>query len=87
MTAKINLDERIFWDVDFTAINYHNDAKFVIERVFGRGDVADIRSTRRYYGDDVIIGVLLQAKYIPINRLHLISAIYNKPLTDFSHNN
>ncbi len=36
-------DRRIFWDVDFEKIDYDGRAAFVIERVFERGDVDDIR--------------------------------------------
>ena len=47
-------DKRIFWDVHFDKIDYDAKAAFVIERVFERGDVQDIRNCRRYYGDDKI---------------------------------
>jgi hypothetical protein len=56
---KPTFNRRIFWDVNFDAINYNKSARFVIERVFERGDVEDIRECRRYYGDDKIADVLL----------------------------
>ena len=37
-------DKRIFWDVDFENLDYDKKARFVIERVFERGDVPDIRT-------------------------------------------
>lgn len=55
-------DKRIFWDVRFENIDYDKKAIFVIERVFERGDVEDIRQCRRYYGDDKVSEVLLNAK-------------------------
>jgi hypothetical protein len=76
-------NRRIFWDVDFDAIDYDKNAKFVIERVFERGDVEDIRQCRRYYGDDKVADVLLNAKYLPERRLHLAAAVINKPITEF----
>ena len=36
-------NKRIFWDVNFEQIDYDAKANFVIERVFERGDVEDIR--------------------------------------------
>lgn len=39
--------KRIFWDVNFEQIDYDAKANFVIERVFERGDVEDIRQCRR----------------------------------------
>lgn len=76
-------NRRIFWDVDFDAIDYDKNAKFVIERVFERGDVEDIRQCRRYYGDNKVADVLLNAKYLPERRLHLAAAVIDKPITEF----
>lgn len=45
-------EKRIFGDVNFEKIDYDAKANFVIERVFERGDVEDIRQCRRYYGDE-----------------------------------
>jgi hypothetical protein len=39
--------KRIFWDVHSENIDYAAIASFVIERVFDRGDVPDIRNCRR----------------------------------------
>lgn len=76
-------DKRIFWDIDFETLDYNLKATFVIERVFERGDVEDIRNCRRYYGDDKVSQVLLNAKYLPEHRIHLASAVINKPLQEF----
>lgn len=76
-------NKRIFWDVDFENIDYDTKARFVIERVFERGDVDDIRNCRRYYGDEKVTEVLLNAKFLPETRMYLASAVINKPLKDF----
>ena len=76
-------DKRIFWDVNFDALDYDGKASFIIERVFERGDVEDIRQCRRYYGDEKIINALLNAKYLPKERLHLVSAIFDQSIESF----
>lgn len=76
-------DSRIFWDVDFAKIDYDVKFRFVIERVFERGDVQDIRNCRRYYGDEKVTEVLLNAKFLPETRMYLASAVINRPLKDF----
>ena len=58
------LQKRIFWDVDFNSIDYNQSQRFVIERVFERGDVEDIREVRRYYGDDAVKEALMNAKWL-----------------------
>jgi hypothetical protein len=77
------LNKRIFWDVNFEHIDYDAKANFVIERVFERGDVEDIRQCRRYYGDEKVTTVLLNAKYLPLQTIHFASAIIGKPLNEF----
>jgi hypothetical protein len=76
-------NKRIFWDVNFEKLNYDLRASFVIERVFERGDVDDIRNCRRYYGDEKVTEALLKAKYLPEHRIHLASAIIDKPMIEF----
>jgi hypothetical protein len=85
MNAKIKpiFAKRIFWDVNFEQLDYDAKANFVIERVFERGDVDDIRQCRRYYGDEKVTDALLKAKFLPLHTLHFASAVIDKPLDDF----
>jgi hypothetical protein len=76
-------NKRIFWDVDFEKLDYDKKANFVIERVFERGDVDDIRQCRRYYGDEKVKEVLLNTKFLPEHRIYLASAIIDKPIEEF----
>ena len=81
--AKPIFEKRIFWDVNFETLDYDAKANFIIERVFDRGDVQDIRNCRRYYGDEKVTEVLLNAKFLSESSLHLASAVILRPLTDF----
>lgn len=81
--AKPIFHRRIFWDVDFDKLDYEKKSSFVIERVFERGDVEDIRQCRRYYGDEMITDVLLNAKYLPLTSIYLASAVIDKPIEEF----
>ena len=83
LKEKPTFHPRIFWDVDFAKLDYDAKANFVIERVFERGDVEDIRACRRYYGDEHVTTALLNAKYLPERRLYLASAVIAKPLNKF----
>ena len=77
------LQERIFWDVNFDHLDYHHKASFIIERVFDRGDVEDIRQCRRFYGDEKIKVVLTNAKWLPLRSITLACAILSNKLTDY----
>ena len=76
-------NKRIFWDVVFENIDYDKKANFVIERVFERGDVPDIRNCFKYYGVEKVTEALLNAKFLPENTMYLASAAIDKSLTDF----
>jgi len=76
-------EKRIFWDVDFGKLDYDAKANFVIERVFERGDVEDIRQCRRYYGEEKVKTALLTAKFLPLQTIHFASAIIDKPIEEF----
>ena len=81
--AKPIFHRRIFWDVNFDMLDYDLRANFVIERVFERGDVDDIRNCRRYYVDEKVTEALLNAKFLPETRMYLASVDINRPLKDF----
>ncbi len=76
-------NRRIFWDVDYEALDYNNKAAFIIERVFERGDVPDIRACRRYYGDEKIREVLTNAKWLSLQTIYFACALLNNELTDY----
>ncbi len=75
--------KRIFWDIDTDKLDYDKKSSFIIERVFERGDVEDIRMCRRFYKDERIETVLLNAKYLPEKRLNIASAVIRKPVNLF----
>ncbi len=81
--AKPVFQKRIFWDVNFENIDYDAKANFVIERVFERGDVDDIRQCRRYYGDEKVRVALTNAKWLSLQTIYLASAVLMNELTDF----
>ncbi|TAF73779.1 MAG: hypothetical protein EAZ53_11135 [Bacteroidetes bacterium] len=83
MIEKPILNKRIFWDIDFEKLDYEKYANFVIERVFERGDVEDIRNCRRFYGDEKVSQALLNAKFLPETRMYLASAVILQPLEAF----
>lgn len=76
-------DKRIFWDVDFEKLDYDGKASFIIERIFDRGDVEDIRQCRRYYGDEKIKAVLLKAKWLSLHNIYLACALFDNEPTDY----
>lgn len=80
---KPYFDKRIFWDVDSTSMDMNAHACFIIERVFNRGDVEDIRYCRRFYGDEKVKAALLNARYLEHRTIYLASAVIDEPIEAF----
>ncbi len=76
-------NKRIFWDVRLETLDLDAKARFVIERVFERGDVSDIRECRRYYTEETIEYALLNAKFLPKHTLYLAAAVINRNIEEF----
>ena len=77
------LNKRLFWDVNFETLDFNKKDAFVIERVFERGDVEDIRACRRYYGDEKLSAVLTNAKWLSLTTIYLACALFGNQLTDY----
>ncbi|WP_300597259.1 hypothetical protein [Niabella sp.] len=75
--TKPILNKRIFWDTDFLKLDYEGHAASIIERVFERGDVEDIRQIRRFYGDEKIIDILTNAKWLRYDIFLFVKNLFN----------
>jgi len=72
---------RLFWDVDLKQTDPTIHEKFIIVRIFERGDVEDIRQCRRFYSNSK--SALLSTKNFLQSRLHLAAAIIDEPIENF----
>ena len=77
------LAKRIFWDTDFNKLDYEKNANSIIERVFDRGDIDDLRQVRRFYGDEKVIEALTSAKYLFDETINFCSGIFDIPKEKF----
>lgn len=83
MKEKPKFNRRIFWDVDYDKIDFDEKYRFVIERVFERGDIEDIRTCNRYYGEEKISYALLNAKWLSKPTMYFASAVLKRKLDEF----
>ncbi len=76
-------DPRIFRGIKFSNLDYNKSYRLVIERVFERGDVEDIRTCRRYYGDELIKEILTTAEYLTLHTIYLAAAVCDNDVTEY----
>jgi hypothetical protein len=76
-------NKAMFWDVDVEHLDYDKRTNWVIERVFDRGDIEDIRQCRRYYGDEKVREALTNAKWMRKEIFYLAMAVLNNQESDY----
>lgn len=53
-----------FWDTDFDKLDWNTNKRYIINRIFERGNEKEILETIRFYGKDTILSLLdLNNKY------------------------
>lgn len=79
----MQLSKEIFWDVDYSKLDFEIKASWVICRVLDRGSLKDWFQIKEHYGIEKILSVAQDAKYLSKKTIYFLSAIYNIPLTQF----
>jgi len=60
----------LFWDTDINRIDWEKHSKFVIQRVFERGNEAEKEEITRFYGLEKVNAVLSQK--FPTGKIHVM---------------
>ena len=80
---SINLSENLFWDFNLSTLDEQMNRRIIIERVFNRGDIPDIKTIVQYYGLDIIKQEIVKAGYLDNKTLKWTSNFLNIPKTQF----
>jgi hypothetical protein len=83
MANLISQPFRLFEEHCFEELEKELGFGWLIERVFERGTVDDIRAMRRYYGDKKIKKEVVKIQWLSKHLLYLFSGIYNIPPEKF----
>lgn len=63
------LSRKAFWDTDRCALDFEQHARFIITRVFERGDTKDLEALLQFYGPELIASTLKAApRLLPLAR-------------------
>jgi len=63
--ATPNFHKRLFWDWNYSKIDWEKSYLAVIDRILERGDKDDWKELVRYYGKPKAIQALKSEKYLP----------------------
>jgi hypothetical protein len=73
----------IFWDVDYSKIQWQKRSRFVISRVVRYGTIEDWRKAKKFYGLEVIKRDMLEEPDLDNRTLSFLSCILNTPKEQF----
>jgi hypothetical protein len=79
----VNLSKEIFWDVDYSKLDYVISANWVICRVLDRGSLDDWKEIKGHYGIDKMIDAAKNVRYLSKKTVYFLSTMYNVPLNQF----
>ena len=79
----MNFSPVIFWDVDYTKINWHKSSRFVITRVVRYGTAEDWRKLKLFYGYEIIKREMLQERDLDNRSLSFLSCVLSVPKDQF----
>ena len=80
---KLKLNPLLFWDCDFSKIDFENNHRFVIERVLERGSMADWFEIKRHYGMEKIKQAVLTSRYLNRKVLSFCCAVFDLKKENF----
>ena len=81
---NLKLSEHLFWDFNFAQLDENKNKRIIIERVFTRGDIPDIKTVIKFYGINQIKKELKKAGFLDKKTLNWISLFLKIPKTEFS---
>lgn len=79
----MSLPSYLFWDIDLQSLDFHKNARFVIQRVIQRGSIEDWISIKAFYGLDFIKNEILLMRDLDSKTLNFFSTYFDIPKNNF----
>jgi hypothetical protein len=79
----MKLSSVIFWDTDYSKIDWENKAQFVISRVVNFGSIDDWNEIKKFYGREKIMATMLQERDLDDRALSFLACVLNIPKSEF----
>jgi hypothetical protein len=67
----------------FEELEKEMGASWLIEKIFTRGDIKDVRNIRKYFGDEKIKEEVVKTQWWSKEELSFLSGIFNIPKENF----
>ncbi len=79
----MELSRTIFWDTNYSKIDWEKSSAYVISKVVMYGKIEDWNSICNYYGMDRIKNEMKRVRYLDDKSLSFLSIIFDEPKENF----
>jgi len=83
MLKHLKIRNELFWDINLSNLDEHNNRRLIIERIFSLGNLQEIKQAIDYYGKKNVINTLCNLNYIDPKTLNFLSVIFNISKSNF----
>ena len=77
------LSKHLFWDMNATLLDKEKNKTIIIERVFNRGDIDDLKIIMKLYSIETIKQEIIKAGFLDKKTLHWASLFLKIPKIEF----
>lgn len=79
----MNINPVLFWDIEFSELDYEKNARQIIERVLTRGFMSDWFEIKSYYGIERIKKEIVRIRSLDKVTLNFCSKYFKIPKSEF----
>lgn len=80
---KSQITKALFWDINFTEIDFNKHHKFIIPRVMDRGTKNDVKIIWDFYGEKVIRETLINTRFLEDKTIYFFANLFSIQASDF----
>ncbi len=74
---KSQIAKTLFWDIDFSKIDFNKQKSFIIPRVMDRGTKKDVKLIWDFYGEKIIKETLLTTRFLEDKTIYFFANIFS----------
>lgn len=78
-----DLSEHLFWDMKVCSLDKEKNKTIIIERVYNRGDINDVKAINQIYGIGTIKNEIVKAGFLNKKTFNWVSTLFNIPKENF----
>ncbi len=82
MNLLPNLSPHLFWDIDFSQLDWNKHQLLIVERVIERGTYKEFRLVESHYGKKEMTRIIKNLSYLHIKDIAFVHTYFDIPLNE-----